>query len=154
MIKKIFILNFVLLFMNSCGFYSIDDIYKNSLNIKNYKIDGDKEIIYQFKNELNLKKNQDQGREVEILINVSSSRKISEKNKKNKTSKFSLEVKAELILKNTSGKILKIKNFSKASNYLVNKNSKITRSNKKRLTENLVKSLANEIKIFLKQYSK
>lgn len=154
MIKKIFLLNFVLLFINSCGFYSVDNIYKNSLNIKNYKIDGDKEIIYQLKNELNLKENRDQGREVEILINATSSRKISEKNKQNKTTKFNLEVKAELILKNTSGKILKIKNFSSASDYLVNKNSKITRSNKKKLTENLVKSLANEIKIFLKQYSK
>ena len=155
MIKKIKYITIFLFLLNGCGFKNINSIYENNLIIKNINITGQQSIIYLFKNELyDLKNNQNTSNGVELDLNVDFKKNIYEKNNKNVTTKYSLNVTAYLTLKNDLDKTLKRKNFSKADNYNVGSNTTITISNEKKLLENLTKSLVRDIKNFLQQQSK
>lgn len=153
--KKIKFITIFLFLLSGCGFQNINSIYENNLIIKNINITGQQSIIYLFKNELyDLKSDQNTSNGLELDLKVDFKKDIYEKNNKNVTTKYSLNMTVDLTLKNDLDKTSKRKNFNKADNFNVGSNTTITINNEKKLLENLTKSLVRDIKNFLQQQSK
>jgi len=153
--KQIITKSFLFLFLFAtvnCGFKAINESEKNNFSIQEIKTSGDKRINFKIKNNLlNYSKKNSQNI---LLIDLSTkkTKNIKEKNIKNEITKYeislNINVRFNLINSDTNYKI----NLLRKGNYLVVDSYSTTLNNEKKLIDNLVENISEQIlkKISLK----
>ena len=153
--KQVITKSFLFLFLFAtvnCGFKVINESEKNNFSIQEIKTSGNKRINFKIKNNLlNYSKKNSQNI---LLIDLSTkkTKNIKEKNIKNEITKYEISLNVDisfnLINSNTNHKI----SFTNKESYLVVDSYSTTLNNEKKLIDNLVENISEQIlkKISLK----
>jgi hypothetical protein len=140
---KLIILIVSFLFLSSCGF-KVSNLETN-YNISAINTSGDQRINYKLKNAILKSSIKDNVNLIEIELNSQKSKNIKEKNIRNETTKYTLNIKTDVkysFLDNRkSGKFTIVKN----GDYNVSSKYSDTLNNEKNLTKTLIDNLAEEI---------
>ena len=152
--KKITLIILILSFLSSCGYSRLDKLVNSNYKFSEINIYGDKSIGYLINNELRVLGNKESKNIVYLDLKVNAAKNISEKNEKNEITKYSLEIKADVIIKDSMQKILIKDEFFIKDSYKVENTSIETQDNQKKLKERLSKRISNQINIFISQYYK
>ena len=134
-----------LLVLSNCGFKVVDKSSENDFFIKQVNITGDKRIGFILKNNLLL--NSQKHNQRKLLINLESERNrlIKEKNIKNEITKYQITIKVDVnIIKLSNNEEIKF-TINASGDYSVPDSYSLTRSNEKKLIENLTVKLSEEI---------
>ena len=146
-ILKKYILIFFFFLLSNCGFKVLDNSKINNFSIKEIQTSGNKRINFKIKN--NLLVNSSKSNEYNLIININTKKikSIKEKNIKNEITKYEISlnttVKCNLI---ASGEDFEF-NFSATGDYLVGDNYSDTIANEKKLIDNLVEDISDQVLI-------
>jgi hypothetical protein len=147
-LKKIFIL-LILAILTNCDY---EPIYKDNndfnLLIKKIHLVGEKKIDRRISNALNLESNNKIKNGHEIKINSQKKVDIVSKDKTGNASVFKITINVNVLLKKED-KMIKEKNFSSSFTYNTKVNKFSLSQYQKNIEANLIKSIAEEIFIFL-----
>ena len=147
-IKKIFIL-LLLAILTNCDY---EPIYKDNndfnLLIKKIHLVGEKKIDRRISNALNLESNNKIKNGHEIEIKSQKKVDIVSKDKTGNASVFKITINVNVLLKKED-KMIKEKNFSSSFTYNTKVNKFSLSQYQKNIEANLIKSIAEEIFIFL-----
>ena len=150
-IKKSFLFLFFLITVN-CGYKVINETEKNNFSIQKIKTSGDKRVNFKIKNNLlnYTEKNNQNSLLVDIITKKSKS--IKEKNIKNEITKYEISLNAIVKFKLNNSDVNYEINVSNNGNYLVSDSYSTTLDNEKKLIDDLIENLSEEIlkKISLK----
>tara|TARA_X000001036_G_scaffold307888_1_gene286537 strand:+ start:461 stop:898 length:438 start_codon:yes stop_codon:yes gene_type:complete len=129
-----------------CGYKIIDKTKQNNFVIADLNSTGDRRINYKLKNNLTFNMRNSSQNVLNLTLNSKKNKEVKEKNIKNQITKYkvSIVVNIKFNLVN-SEKIHKIQS-TKNGDYLVGNNHASTISNEKKLTDNLVETLSDDIK--------
>ena len=130
------ILIFCMFLPIGCGYKIIDKTKQNNFVIADLNSTGDRRINYKLKNNLTFNMRNSSQNVLNLTLNSKKNKEVKEKNIKNQIIKFNLV---------NSEKIHKIQS-TKNGDYLVGNNHASTISNEKKLTDNLVETLSDDIK--------
>ena len=150
-IKKSFLFLFLFITVN-CGYKVINETEKNNFSIQKITTSGDKRVNFKIRNNLlnYTEKNNQNSLLVDIITKKSKS--IKEKNIKNEITKYEISLNAIVKFRLNNNDINYEINVSNNGNYLVSDSYSTTLSNEKKLIDDLIESLSEEIlkKITLK----
>ncbi len=140
------ILIFCMFLPIGCGYKIIDKTKQNNFVIADLNSTGDRRINYKLKNNLTFNMRNSSQNVLNLTLNSKKNKEVKEKNIKNQITKYkvSIVVNIKFNLVN-SEKIHKIQS-TKNGDYLVGNNHASTISNEKKLTDNLVETLSDDIK--------
>ena len=142
--KQIFPIIFILLV--NCGFKVLDQSYLNNFKINEINTFGDKKINFLVKNKITKLFNSDSPRELlDINLNTKKERSIKEKNKKNKITKYKIEVVANIKIIFLNKNIIKDFIIIEEGYYNVSDNNNTNRENQKTLEMNLSEKISEKI---------
>tara|TARA_B100001093_G_scaffold506606_1_gene565809 strand:- start:6450 stop:6926 length:477 start_codon:yes stop_codon:yes gene_type:complete len=142
---NIFFLILCLNLTSNCGFKIIDQKKKSNFNIEEINTYGNKRINFKIKNNLLLNsKNNDENLLI-IDLKTKKIKKIKEKNIKNEITKYQITINS--LIKLNSLKNNKIYEFgiSTVGDFLVANNNSTTVNNEKKLVDNLVEQVSDNI---------
>lgn len=140
---KLINLVFFLLLLTSCGFEVVKNTY--GFNILEINAEGDKKISYALKNRIKINNSDLNKNFIKINIDSKKVKLIKEKNIQNKITKYEIKIVSNvkyMILPENSTKILTI---NKTANFNVANNKVETLNNEKKLIDNLIDEMADEI---------
>ena len=150
MIKKLKILYiFLLLAVSSCGYQMMYEIKDIKFLIGDINLNGNDQVNNQINNRLkHYKENKNYSKIIDMSINSSTNKEISSKDRKGnaKTYKLTLNIKVEIFENN---KLIKTKNYSKASTYNNLNNKFDLNQYEKNLMKNLTNDVVEDIEILL-----
>ena len=150
-IKKSFLFLFLFITVN-CGYKVINETEKNNFSIQEITTSGDKRVNFKIRNNLlnYTEKNNQNSLLVDIITKKNKS--IKEKNIKNEITKYEISLNAIVKFRLNNNDINYEINVSNNGNYLVSDSYSTTLSNEKKLIDDLIESLSEEIlkKITLK----
>ncbi len=150
-IKKSFLFLFLFITVN-CGYKVINETEKNNFSIQEITTSGDKRVNFKIKNNLlnYTEKNNQNSLLVDIITKKSKS--IKEKNIKNEITKYEISLNAIVKFKLNNSDVNYEINVSNNGNYLVSDSYSTTLDNEKKLIDDLIENLSEEIlkKISLK----
>ncbi len=143
-LKVFLILSF--LFLANCGFKVLDKAKIADYSIEQILTKGDKRISFLIKNNLLINSNQTKDKKLFIDLNTKKTKKIKEKNIKGEITKYEIilitDTKFYLNLSKDKSKEIKVK---VSGDYVVGENYSTTLSNEKKLIDDLVEKLTEEI---------
>lgn len=140
---KLINLVFFLLLLTSCGFEVVKNTY--GFNILEVNAEGDKKISYALKNRIKINDTDLNKNFIEININSKKIKLIKEKNIKNKITKYEIKIVSNVKYMILPENITKILTINKAANFNVADNNVETLNNEKKLIDNLIDEMADEI---------
>ena len=143
--KLILLLFFSLLW--SCGFEVLNKSEINNIFFKEIDAFGDRKINFKIKNNLLINSKEDSKNVVVLKLNTDKLKEIKEKNIKNETTKYQITLTTSLELQineNQNDESFKHQ-ISVKGDYLVGDNNSITLNNEKKLTENLIEEISEDI---------
>ena len=150
-IKKSFLFLFLFITVN-CGYKVINETEKNNFSIQEITTSGDKRLNFKIKN--NLLNYSEKNNQNSLLVDIitKKSKSIKEKNIKNEITKYEISLNAIVKFRLNNNDINYEINVSNNGNYLVSDSYSTTLSNEKKLIDDLIESLSEEIlkKITLK----
>lgn len=136
----------ILILLVSCGFKVLDKSSLNKLKINEINTVGDKRINFLVKNRIIKLINSNISEElINININSKKNKSIKEKNKKNKITKYRIEVVSKLEILFLSKKIKKEFTILEEGYYNVTDNNNTNRENQKQLENNLSENISQKI---------
>ena len=141
----IFILSFLLL---SCGFKRTN-LDKSLIHLQNINVTGQNRISNIIKNNILLISDANAEKKYDIAIKVTKDRKIKIKDTTGKVTRYTLNINADLEIKNnTTQKIVK-KVFNKNLDYNVTNSHTNTLTNEKSISKNLIQQLSDDLISFI-----
>ena len=143
-VKFFFII--LLLLPLSCGFKVINKSEAKKFSITNVVSTGDKRIGYKIKNYLLAYSEKDSQNEIIVNFNINKNKSIKEKNIKNEITKYQISLQVNLKfykLDNTENQ--KEINLKIDGNYTVDQIYSRTKSNEKKLIENLTDNISGKL---------
>ena len=140
---KLINLVFFLLLLTSCGFEVVKNTY--GFNILEINAEGDKKISYALKNRIKINNSDLNKNFIKINIDSEKVKLIKEKNIQNKITKYEIKIVSNVKYMILPENITKILTINKAANYNVADNKVETLNNEKKLIDNLIDEMADEI---------
>lgn len=140
---KLINLVFFLLLLTSCGFEVVKNTY--GFNILEVNAEGDKKISYALKNRIKINNSDLNKNFIKINIDSEKVKLIKEKNIQNKITKYEIKIVSNVKYMILPENITKILTINKAANYNVANNKVETLNNEKKLIDNLIDEMADEI---------
>ena len=135
----------LLILLTSCGFKVIDKSKQSDFFIKEINTVGDRRVNFILKNELIRNSKKNSLNQINLEITSKKIKEIKEKNIKNQVTKYGINLNVELNVKVINkDKLFKISSSSNG-NYSVADNYSSTLSNEKKLIENLVENISEDI---------
>lgn len=122
--KKINIIKILCLFtlLSNCGFERMSVLNDNNFEIQKMTLSGNKKIGYNIKNSIMIYSNPKSENKIIINLNVKKEKISKEKNIANKVIKFTLNLSANLEIKELNQINKKIKNFNSSVDFEVGQN--------------------------------
>lgn len=143
MSKTVLFLSFILLV--NCGFKVQDKSEFNNFSIKEIISSGDKRANFKIKNNLTSSVSKDNQKMLIINLDTKKNKKIKEKNIKNEITKYEVTLIVKITFNSINDDKVKKFNLSITGDYLVGKNYSSTLNNEKKLIDNLVDRLSENI---------
>ena len=140
---KLINLVFFLLLLTSCGFEVVKNTY--GFNILEINAEGNKKISYALKNSIKINNSDLNKNFIKINIVSEKVKLIKEKNIQNKITKYEIKIVSNVKYMILPENITKILTINKAANYNVADNKVETLNNEKKLIDNLIDRMADEI---------
>ena len=140
---KLINLVFFLLLLTSCGFEVVKNTY--GFNILEINAEGNKKISYALKNRIKINNSDLNKNFIKINIVSEKVKLIKEKNIQNKITKYEIKIVSNVKYMILPENITKILTINKAANYNVADNKVETLNNEKKLIDNLIDEMADEI---------
>lgn len=140
---KLINLVFFLLLLTSCGFEVVKNTY--GFNILEVNAEGDKKISYALKNRIKINNSDLNKNFIKINIDSKKVKLIKEKNIQNKITKYEIKIVSNVKYMILPENITKILTINKAANFNVADNKVETLNNEKKLIDNLIDEMADEI---------
>ena len=140
---KLINLVFFLLLLTSCGFEVVKNTY--GFNILEVNGEGDKKISYALKNRIKINNSDLNKNFIKINIDSEKVKLIKEKNIQNKITKYEIKIVSNVKYMILPENITKILTINKAANFNVADNKVETLNNEKKLIDNLIDEMADEI---------
>ena len=140
---KLINLVFFLLLLTSCGFEVVKNTY--GFNILEVNAEGDKKISYALKNSIKINNSDLNKNFIKINIDSEKVKLIKEKNIQNKITKYEIKIVSNVKYMILPENITKILTINKAAHYNVADNKVETLNNEKKLIDNLIDEIADEI---------
>ena len=140
---KLINLVFFLLLLTSCGFEVVKNTY--GFNILELNAEGNKKISYALKNRIKINNSDLNKNFIKINIDSEKVKLIKEKNIQNKITKYEIKIVSNVKYMILPENITKILTINKAANYNVADNKVETLNNEKKLIDNLIDEMADEI---------
>ena len=140
---KLINLVFFLLLLTSCGFEVVKNTY--GFNILEVNAEGDKKISYALKNRIKINNSDLNKNFIKINIDSEKVKLIKEKNIQNKITKYEIKIVSNVKYMILPENITKILTINKAANFNVADNNVETLNNEKKLIDNLIDEMADEI---------
>ena len=140
---KLINLVFFLLLLTSCGFEVVKNTY--GFNILEVNAEGDKKISYALKNSIKINNSDLNKNFIKINIDSEKVKLIKEKNIQNKITKYEIKIVSNVKYMILPENITKILTINKAANFNVADNKVETLNNEKKLIDNLIDKMADEI---------
>lgn len=140
---KLINLVFFLLLLTSCGFEVVKNTY--GFNILEVNAEGDKKISYALKNRIKINNSDLNKNFIKINIDSEKVKLIKEKNIQNKITKYEIKIVSNVKYMILPENITKTLTINKAANYNVADNKVETLNNEKKLIDNLIDEMADEI---------
>jgi len=140
---KLINLVFFLLLLTSCGFEVVKNTY--GFNILEVNAEGDKKISYALKNSIKINNSDLNKNFIKINIDSEKVKLIKEKNIQNKITKYEIKIVSNVKYMILPENITKILTINKAANFNVADNKVETLNNEKKLIDNLIDEMADEI---------
>ena len=150
--KNIFYLLIIFtLLVTSCGYKKIDRL-NAKYKYQTISVEGDKRTGYIIKNELMLNSSSTSNNLISITINTDKKKQIKEKNTKNKTTKYEVQVSANIKFFIIEQKKEVEKLFTGSFFYNVEKDHSKSLANEKNEMADLTEILAGDIVDYLNSY--
>ena len=144
-IVKNFGLLFLMLILANCGFKTIDKTKQNNSSIKEITSAGDKRINFKIKNNLSISTTDLSDNKLMISLKTKKNKVIKEKNIKNEITKYQITLNTEIEFNLLNfGKAYK-ENIIVTGDFLIGDNYSSTISNEKKLIDQLVEEISEEI---------
>jgi hypothetical protein len=140
---KLINLVFFLLLLTSCGFEVVKNTY--GFNILEINAEGNKKISYALKNRIKINNSDLNKNFIKINIDSEKVKLIKEKNIQNKITKYEIKIVSNVKYMILPENITKTLTINKAANYNVADNKVETLNNEKKLIDNLIDEMADEI---------
>lgn len=140
---KLINLVFFLSLLTSCGFEVVKNTY--GFNILEVNAEGDKKISYALKNRIKINNSDLNKNFIKINIDSEKVKLIKEKNIQNKITKYEIKIVSNVKYMILPENITKILTINKAANFNVADNKVETLNNEKKLIDNLIDEMADEI---------
>ena len=140
---KLINLVFFLLLLTSCGFEVVKNTY--GFNILELNAEGNKKISYALKNRIKINNSDLNKNFIKINIDSEKVKLIKEKNIQNKITKYEIKIVSNVKYMILPENITKILTITKAANFNVADNKVETLNNEKKLIDNLIDEMADEI---------
>lgn len=140
---KLINLVFFLLLLTSCGFEVVKNTY--GFNILEINAEGNKKISYALKNRIKINNSDLNKNFIKINIDSEKVKLIKEKNIQNKITKYEIKIVSNVKYMILPENITKILTINKAAHYNVADNKVETLNNEKKLIDNLIDEMADEI---------
>ena len=131
----------------SCGFEVLNKSEINNIFFKEIDAIGDRKINFKIKNNLLINSKEDSNNVIVLKLNTDKLKEIKEKNIKNETTKYQITLTTRLefqINESNNDENFKFQ-ISVNGDYLVGDNNSITLNNEKKLTENLIEEISEDI---------
>ncbi|OUX36182.1 MAG: hypothetical protein CBE33_06535 [Candidatus Pelagibacter sp. TMED273] len=139
---------FLFIFLSStlgCGFKVLNEFEQNNFTINDIQTSGDKRINFKIKNNLLTYSKKDSQNILLLNLNSKKIKSIKEKNIKNEITKYQISlitnVEFSVLNVDTKNKI----NISSEGEYLVADNYSTTLNNEKKLIDDLIENISEEI---------
>ena len=135
--------------MSACGYSKLNKVDKNSYQIKEINLSGDKKIGFKLKNYLNLYA--PKRSENKIIIDLQIEKKISlkEENEAGNVSKREILINVNLVIKNEKNNSSQKRLFAIKDDYSVKINRSETIIIERKVVDNLIQKMGEEIRNFL-----
>ena len=130
---------------SNCGFKVLDKSKINNFTIKNIETFGNKRINYTIKKDLLIKSPENNENLLTINLETKKIKNIKEKNIKNEITKYQILINAKISFKLISNDKNYEINISEEGDYLVAENYSTTLSNEKKLIDDLVEKISDNI---------
>ena len=140
---KLINLVFFLLLLTNCGFEVVKNTY--NFNISEVNTEGDKKISYALKNRIKINNSDLNKNFIKINIDSEKVKLIKEKNIQGKITKYEIKIVSNVKYMILPENITKILTINKAANFNVADNNVETLNNEKKLIDNLIDEMADEI---------
>ena len=98
--KKLLIIFFSIIFLNSCGYKNLNSEKLNSYKIERLDIKGDEKIVYKLKNNLEIYSDSNSNLVYDVKIDLITFKESRIKNTAGKTTRYSKILEANLLVKN------------------------------------------------------
>jgi|TARA_B110000858_G_C17475215_1_gene324638 hypothetical protein len=151
-IKVIFFFVFIL-FISSCGFKSINQ-EKPMIYLQKVNVEGSNRISQTLKNNILLISNKDSSNKYIVNIKITKNKLKKIKDKTGKTTRYDINIKAQLSLENINTQKVVKKLFTNISSYNVSTSHSKTINNEKIATENGIQRISENISSYIILYSK
>ena len=142
---KLITIAILLILLTNCGFEIIDKRELLNFNIKEISISGDKRINFELKNKLSSYNDTNSNKNIKIELDTKNTKSIKEKNVNNEITKYQIKVVVNVKLIRTDN--LNNLEFSveREGNYVVADKFSQTLNNEKRLIDNLIDKISEDI---------
>ena len=142
---KLITIAILLILLTNCGFEIIDKRELLNFNIKEISISGDKRINFELKNKLSSYNDTNSNKIIKIELDTKNTKSIKEKNVNNEITKYQIKVIVNVKLIRTDN--LNNLKFSveREGNYVVADKFSQTLNNEKRLIDNLIDKISEDI---------
>ena len=142
---KLITITISLILLTNCGFEIIDKRELLNFNIKEISISGDKRINFELKNKLSSYNDTNSNKIIKIELDTKNTKSIKEKNVNNEITKYQIKVVVNVKLIRTDN--LNNLEFSveREGNYVVADKFSQTLNNEKRLIDNLIDKISEDI---------
>ena len=136
---------FSLLLLYHCGFKAIDKSNINDFSIETIKISGNKRINFKIKNNLIINSKKNSASLLNIDIETKKTKQVKEKNIKNEITKYQISITCNVSFKLSNNNERIIFNVNADGDYLVGNNYSKTLNNEKKLIDDLVQNISEQI---------
>ena len=151
--KKLLIIFFSILFLNSCGYKNLNSGKLNNYKIELLDVKGDEKIIHKLKNDIKIYSDSNSNITYNVKINLTTLKESKIKNTAGKTTRYSKILQADIVVTNTNNQNEYKKKFSSKNDYDIGSTYSDTLSNEKKAAENNLTYISNEIIKYLKLLS-
>jgi len=147
---KLLLICFSILFLNSCGYTKLNSEKFNNFKINKLEIDGEKNLIYKIKNNIEIYSYQNSKFIYDIKIKLITTKKTKIKNTAGKTTRYSTKIQANALIANTNTKKVYTKTFISTNDYEVGSTHSDTLSNEKNAIQANINYISDEIIKYIK----
>ena len=151
---KLYTSLFLMFFLCSCGFKTINIKDDNLIYIKDIQINGGKRLGYYLKNEIILNSTANGKNQIKIILDINKDKKAKIKDITGKISRYEIIFNTELSILDLNNNLINKKTFMTSVDYTVSKNHSDTISAEKKATQNGMVKLGQDMSTYLIFYYK